>query len=164
MCGVTEIESINLLGPIALTHGMLEKERDQELRKYLHTRCEFKPELCLARTLAEYSGSEFTLDDEMQNVGGGRGGGFTGHEPPRASVARDNLLDMLSDARSVAPLVLTARLHAAVNDQSYFYVFGHATASKEFIVSIIFLRPLRLVCWAFGLFDFEALSNRVSLQ
>lgn len=139
MCGVTEVESINLLGPVALTHGMLEKERDQELKKYLHTRCEFKPELCLARTLAEYSGSEFTLDDQVHS---GVGIEFTGHEPARASVARDNLLDILSDARSVAPVVLTARLHAAVNDQSYFYVFGHATASKEFIVSIILERTL----------------------
>lgn len=128
---MTEVESAHLLGPVALTHGMLEKERDQELRKYLHTRCEFKPELCVARTLAEYTGTEFTLDDQMH-------GGFTGHEPDRASVARDNLLDMLSDARSAAPTVLTARLHAAANVQSYFYVFGHTTASREFLVSIFF--------------------------
>lgn len=130
MYGVTEIESAHLLGPVGLTHGLLEKERDQELRKYLHTRCEFKPELCLAYTLKEYVGSsesDFTLGDQASS--------FSGPGLDRAKLARDKLLDMLSDARSVAPVSLMGRLHAAVNPQSYFYVFGHVGSAKEGTVS-----------------------------
>lgn len=113
------MESINLLDAVALTHGMLEKERDQDLNKYLGIRCELNHEVCLLRTLAEYIGKDFGTNDQSF-------GGFA---------TRDMLLDMLSDARTVAPMVLTARYHATVNPQSYFYVFGHTTSSRNFIVS-----------------------------
>lgn len=98
---------------------MLEKERDQDLNKYLGIRCELNHEVCLLRTLAEYIGKDFVTNDQSL-------GGFA---------TRDMLLDMLSDARTVAPMVLTARYHAMVNPQSYFYVFGHTTSSRNFIVS-----------------------------
>ncbi|CAH1117824.1 unnamed protein product [Phaedon cochleariae] len=123
--GVTELESVHLLGPVALTQGLLEKERDQQLRAYFYSRCEVKPELCLQRTLDEYGQSELPQRDSA--------GGFTGDEPDRASLARNALLDILSDARSVAPVVQTGRYHAALNLQSYFYVFTHRTQSKEYI-------------------------------
>ncbi|KAJ8977444.1 hypothetical protein NQ317_007800, partial [Molorchus minor] len=126
MYGVTEQESIHLLGPVELTHGMLEKERDQELRKYMRTRCEMRPELCLVRTLAEYTASEFSPHDQKY-------GDYTGHEPDKASLARDALLDILSDARTVASTVQMAKYHSALNLQSYFYVFTHKTRSKEYI-------------------------------
>lgn len=119
LSGLTEVESINLLDAVALTHGMLEKERDQDLNKYLGIRCELNHEVCLLRTLAEYLGKDFVTSDQSQ-------GGLA---------TRDMLLDMLSDARTAAPMVLTARYHATVNPQSYFYVFGHTTASRNFIVS-----------------------------
>lgn len=104
---------------VALTHGMLEKERDQDLNKYLSIRCELNHEVCLLRTLAEYIGKDFVTNDQSL-------GGFA---------TRDMLLDMLSDARTVGPMILTARYHATVNPQSYFYVFGHTTSSRNFIVS-----------------------------
>ncbi|CAH0557834.1 unnamed protein product [Brassicogethes aeneus] len=128
MYGVSELESVHLLGPVELTHGMLEKERDEELRSYVRSRCEMEPELCLARTLAEYTQPEFALNDE--NIPQPKS---TGQEPDRATLARDALLDILSDARTVAPIVQTARYHAALNLQSYFYVFAHKTSSKEYI-------------------------------
>lgn len=59
-----------------------------------------------------------------------------GSEPDRAKIARDTLLDILSDARTVAPLVQTAKYHAELNQQSYFYVFTHKTMSKEYLVSV----------------------------
>ncbi|KAF5307772.1 hypothetical protein FQR65_LT06643 [Abscondita terminalis] len=131
MYGVTEIESAHLLGPVGLTHGLLEKERDQELKKYLRVKCETKPELCLSRTLEEYIGkvTEFAYLDQ---------GRSSYSSPPgidRAKQARDKLLDMLSDARSVAPTVQMGKLHSVANPQSYFYVFGHAPSSKEHIRS-----------------------------
>lgn len=98
---------------------MLEKERDQDLNKYLSMRCELNQEVCQLRTLAEYIGPDFAMNDQSL-------GGFA---------TRDMLLDMLSDARTVAPMVLTGRYHASVNPQSYFYVFGHTTASRYFTVS-----------------------------
>ncbi|XP_065163023.1 uncharacterized protein [Atheta coriaria] len=127
MYGVTEVESVQLLPPVGLAFGLLEKERDHELRKFFYARCEYKPENCVAHTLEHYS----------QNVPHGpqqyQMDGFP--EPDRASIARDLLLDMLSDARTVAPIALTARYHASVNSQSYFYVFGHTTASREYITT-----------------------------
>ncbi|KAG5875985.1 hypothetical protein JTB14_006709 [Gonioctena quinquepunctata] len=50
MYGVAEIESINLLGPVAVRQGMLGKERDRELYAYFRIRCEMKPNICLERT------------------------------------------------------------------------------------------------------------------
>ncbi|XP_057664860.1 neuroligin-4, X-linked-like [Diorhabda carinulata] len=127
--GVTEIESINLLDPVALSQGLLLKERDQELRTYFRSRCEIKPELCLQRTLDEYGANDisqtYKANDPVY--------GYRAHEPDQASQARDTLLDILSDARSVAPLVQMARYHATVNMQSYFYVFKHKTHSREYI-------------------------------
>lgn len=130
MYGITELESIHLLGPVALTHGMLEKERDEELRKYVRSRCEMKPELCLMQTLEEYTGSESAVNDQEYGGEGGQG-------TSKAFLARNALLDILSDARSVAPIVQMAKYHAALNLQSYFYVFTHKTHSKDYIVSFI---------------------------
>lgn len=56
-------------------------------------------------------------------------------QPDRATLARDELLDILSDARTVAPVVQTGLYHSAINLQSYFYVFSHKTHSKEYPVS-----------------------------
>ncbi|KAK4880718.1 hypothetical protein RN001_008864 [Aquatica leii] len=128
MYGVTEIESAHLLGPVGLTHGLLEKERDQELKKYLRVKCETKPELCVSRTLEEYIGKviEFPVHDQARNT-------FTQPGIDRAKQARDKLLEILSDARSTAPVVQMGKLHSVANPQSYFYVFGHAPSSKEHI-------------------------------
>nr|WCC58147.1 carboxylesterase [Pharsalia antennata] len=126
MYGVTELESIHLLGPVALTHGMLEKERDEELRKYFSSRCEKKPELCLMQTLEEYTGSEFASNYREDRDSEGR-------EISKAFLARNALLDILSDARTVAPIVQMGKYHAALNLQSYFYVFTHKTHSRNYI-------------------------------
>lgn len=128
MYGVTELESIHLLSADALKFGMLEKDRDQELRRYLRSKCEMKPELCLTKALAEYTRSEFSMDDG--------GYGYSGHEPDKASLARDALLDILSDARTVAPMVQMGMYHSELNQGSYFYVFTHKTLSKGHLVSI----------------------------
>lgn len=68
MYGVTQSEGYNLLGPIALTHGMLEKERDGELRQYLQSRCELMPELCFARTLNEYTSGDVVGDPILNDA------------------------------------------------------------------------------------------------
>ncbi|CAG9853637.1 unnamed protein product [Phyllotreta striolata] len=130
MYGVTEMESINLLDPLTFSQGMLLKERDKELRTYFRTRCEMKPELCLQRTLDEYSHGDI-LQNNVQKKDGVYD--YSGYEPDQASLARDTLLDILSDARSVAPMVQMAKYHAAVNMQSYFYVFKHKTESRDYI-------------------------------
>ncbi|KAK5647073.1 hypothetical protein RI129_005537 [Pyrocoelia pectoralis] len=126
MYGVTEIESAHLLGPVGLTHGLLEKERDQELKRYLRLKCEAKPELCLARTLEEYLGKvhDFPVQDQARES-------YTETGIDRAKLARDKLLEILSDARTLSPIVQMGKLHSVANPQSYFYVFGHAPSSKE---------------------------------
>ncbi|KYB27545.1 neuroligin-3 [Tribolium castaneum] len=125
MYGVTELESIHLLPADALKLGMLEKDRDQALRRYLESRCEIKPDWCVTRTLAEYTQLDFMEDESF---GGYRDEGFD-----KASAARDALLDILSDARTVAPMVQMGQYHSALNRGSFFYVFTHKTMSKEYI-------------------------------
>lgn len=124
MYGVTEIESIDLLNPVALIQGMLERERDDELQKYFSHRCT-KSDLCVDRTLKEY----------VQK----RNGDLNEYRSPsfgKAFQVRDVLLDILSDARTVGPVIQTGRYHSTPNIQSYFYVFTHKTHSREHIVSI----------------------------
>lgn len=116
---------------------MLENDRDRELSRYLRSRCEMKPELCVTKTLEQYSKPEFTksefiLDDQIY-------GGYAGQEPDRASLARNALLDILSDARTVAPMVQMAKYHSALTAQSYFYVFTHKTFNSEHIVSRLYI-------------------------
>lgn len=122
MYGITETESVNLLNPVYLLHGMLDKELEKELTDYMNVCCELKPTKCKINALYKYRD------------------GSTGYDDPRRNnviKARDVLLDILSDARSVAPMTRMARHHNVLNPQSYFYVFGHVTASRNSIVSMI---------------------------
>lgn len=121
MLGTSEVESLYLLNSIGLTHGLLEKELYQELRQYLNLYCEMNVELCINKTLEEYKDLQETNEE-------------------RAIIARNTLLDILSDARTVAPLLLTAKYHASLNSdtETFFYLFAHRTASKAYIVSIIY--------------------------
>ncbi|XP_060518192.1 neuroligin-4, Y-linked-like [Cylas formicarius] len=131
MYGVTELESKHLAfgGDVALTHGMLERERDNELKKYMRTRCEMKPDTCFMEAMAKYKYDHRRFQSEQEF------GDYSGHEPDRATLARDELLDILSDARTVAPLIQTGLYHSRLNMQSYFYVFAHKTHSKEYIIN-----------------------------
>lgn len=45
---------------------------------------------------------------------------------------RDVVLDILSDARVVGPLLQTGMFHADVNRRNYMYVFGHNSATGPF--------------------------------
>ncbi|CAH1131107.1 unnamed protein product [Ceutorhynchus assimilis] len=129
MYGVTEMESIHLPlgGDVALIHGMLENERDDELQKYMRIRCEMKPEVCFGETRAKYNYDKPTFQRDQGPSG------WMSQQPDKATLARDELLDILSDARTVAPVIQTGLYHSALNLQSYFYVFAHKTHSKEYI-------------------------------
>ncbi|XP_044751984.1 neuroligin-4, Y-linked-like isoform X2 [Coccinella septempunctata] len=104
MFGVTEWESKNMLGREELMNGMPQKQRDQELLNYLGFTCEKVPDLC-----SIYSGSYYENKETV----------------------RDNLLDILSDARTVAPMLKMGILHSSATSHSYFYVFTHKTKLKE---------------------------------
>ncbi|KAJ8870817.1 hypothetical protein PR048_027116 [Dryococelus australis] len=112
--GVTELESYHLLGGVALSYGLLERERDQLLHSYFQDKFQFKPDVALAETLKEYT-------DWRQS-----------QSRPMAEEHRDVLLDILSDARVVAPLVKTANFHSSANPKSYFYVFTHKSLFGDF--------------------------------
>lgn len=122
MYGVTDMESVDQLNPIALFYGMLEKERNTELQKYFDFRCEQKSKLCFNKTLHRYNVNIYGETEK-----------FAGLATDKAN--RDVLLDILSDARTVAPVIETGRYHSKLNIQSYFYVFSHKTNSKEYQVS-----------------------------
>lgn len=68
MYGVTELESLHLPlgGDVPLMYGMLEKERDEELMRYMRTRCELKPEACFSATKAKYNYNERSVSSRLQ--------------------------------------------------------------------------------------------------
>nr|XP_022919019.1 uncharacterized protein LOC111427894 [Onthophagus taurus] len=120
MYGVTELESVHLLGNVALNHGLLEREFRSELSDYMDTRCESKS-FCVEHIIGEYkAGSLFNRDSPLP----------ISPFDEAAGQARDILLDLLSDARTAAPVVMMGKLHSTRNSSSYFYVFGHSTASR----------------------------------
>ncbi|XP_050302600.1 neuroligin-4, Y-linked-like [Anthonomus grandis grandis] len=133
MFGVTELESLHLSlgGDQALFYGLYESKRDEELRKYMRMRCEIKPEACFAQTRARYNYEDRNFQKEQPVY-------WIQDQPDRATLARDELLDILSDARTVAPLVLTGLYHAAANYQTYFYVFSHKTSSRNYLRNLSF--------------------------
>ena len=45
---------------------------------------------------------------------------------------RDSILEILSDARVVAPVIQMADLHSAIRQRSYFYVFAHQTTNGDY--------------------------------
>ncbi|XP_017886220.2 uncharacterized protein LOC108628656 [Ceratina calcarata] len=122
MYGVTESEKFHALPPIALLHGMLDDQRDEVLREHAKATHELDPELILSKILEQYG--DFSA-------------GYTGEYILKN---RDLVLDALSDAGTVAPLILTADLHSRANPKSYMYVFSHPKATQDYSgVSTFFL-------------------------
>uniref|UniRef100_A0A1I8NXI0 Carboxylesterase type B domain-containing protein n=1 Tax=Stomoxys calcitrans TaxID=35570 RepID=A0A1I8NXI0_STOCA len=105
--GITESESYHSLGAEALDEGLRENERDNLLRFYMQSRFDVRPDLALAATLKKYS-DMYTNPIKATNM-----------------EHRDVVLDILSDARVVGPLIQTGLFHAEVNRRNYMYVFGH---------------------------------------
>ncbi|KAH8420801.1 hypothetical protein KR222_005399 [Zaprionus bogoriensis] len=112
--GITESESYHTLAALALEEGLRENERDNLLRFYMQTRFDVRPDLALAATLKKYQ--------DMYN------------NPIKATNLehRDVVLDILSDARVVGPLLQTGMFHADVNRRNYMYVFGHNSATGPY--------------------------------
>nr|NP_001246966.1 neuroligin 1, isoform E [Drosophila melanogaster]NP_731172.2 neuroligin 1, isoform D [Drosophila melanogaster]AAF53998.3 neuroligin 1, isoform D [Drosophila melanogaster]ABC86275.1 RE29404p [Drosophila melanogaster]AFH06285.1 neuroligin 1, isoform E [Drosophila melanogaster] len=112
--GITESESYHTLAALALEEGLRENERDNLLRFYMQSRFDIRPDLALAATLKKYQ--------DMYN------------NPIKATNLehRDVVLDILSDARVVGPLLQTGMFHADVNRRNYMYVFGHNSATGPF--------------------------------
>ncbi|KAM8704467.1 hypothetical protein ACLKA7_008988 [Drosophila subpalustris] len=112
--GITESESYHTLAALALDEGLRENERDNLLRFYMQTRFDVRPDLALAATLKKYQ--------DMYN------------NPIKATNLehRDVVLDILSDARVVGPLLQTGAFHADVPRRNYMYVFGHNSATGPY--------------------------------
>ncbi|XP_058058943.1 uncharacterized protein LOC131209816 [Anopheles bellator] len=112
--GMTELESYHILNAVALTYGLLENERDNLLRFYMQNRFEIRPDLALAATLREYT--DIYMDPNKA----------------LADEHRDNLLEILSDARVASPMVQTGLYLSKVNPKCYMYVFGHNSEAGEY--------------------------------
>lgn len=74
------------------------------------------PELTLTATLAQYTDRDraWTSSGALEN--------------------RDTLLEILSDAMVLAPLVQLADIQSEVNENTYFYVFTHRSTFSEYEV------------------------------
>ncbi|KAF9405877.1 hypothetical protein HW555_013556 [Spodoptera exigua] len=114
LSGVTELERYHDFGVIELEHGVLENQRDDFIRKYAKIIFEGAEDETLKSILKEYSPSK--LDPQRWNV----------------ETNRDVILNMFSDARTLAPVVRFANYQSQANRQSYFYVFGHNSISSDY--------------------------------
>ncbi|VVD05479.1 unnamed protein product [Leptidea sinapis] len=114
LSGVTELESYHEFGVIELDHGILETQRDEFIRKYAKIVYDGAEDLALKEILKQYSPSK--LDPQRWPV----------------ETNRDVILNMFSDARTLAPMIRLANYQSKANGQSYFYVFGHNSVSTEY--------------------------------
>ncbi|XP_050684582.1 neuroligin-4, Y-linked-like isoform X2 [Leptidea sinapis] len=114
LSGVTELESYHEFGVIELDHGILETQRDEFIRKYAKIVYDGAEDLALKEILKQYSPSK--LDPQRWPV----------------ETNRDVILNMFSDARTLAPMIRLANYQSKANRQSYFYVFGHNSVSTEY--------------------------------
>lgn len=114
MFGVTELESYHQLNAAALEHGLLERDKNNLLRFYMQNRFEIRPDVALVETLKEYTDS------------------YTDPKRAKAEEHRETLLEILSDARVVSPLIQTGLYHAKVNPRTYMYVFGHNSEAGDY--------------------------------
>ncbi|XP_071440395.1 neuroligin-4, X-linked [Hetaerina americana] len=122
LLGTTQREAHHSLSAAALAHGLLQRERDDKIKKYVRARYEIAPDQVFAAILKHYDPGFGSVMDS----------GLAASDATRAEQHRDILLQLLGDARSVAPMVQTADFHSAVNPKSYFYVFSHRTKFGDY--------------------------------
>lgn len=122
LLGFTEREAHHSLGAAALAHGLLQRERDAAIKEYVRARYEMAPDQVFAAILQHYDAG----------FGAKHSSGMAASDATLAEQHRDILLEILGDARSVAPMVQTADYHSAVNPKSYFYVFSHRTKFGDY--------------------------------
>lgn len=65
----------------------------------------------------------------LEHYGGNSLEGFTDEYLTKN---RDLVLDALSDSGTVAPLMMTGRIHSKANPKSYMYVFSHPRAMQDY--------------------------------
>ncbi|KPJ19593.1 Neuroligin-4, Y-linked [Papilio machaon] len=114
LSGVTELESYHDFGVIELDSGILENQRDDFIKKYMKITFEGAEQEAVKDILKQYSKSK--ADPQRWNV----------------DTNRDVILDLFSDARTLAPMISFANYQSKANRQSYFYVFGHNSISTEY--------------------------------
>ncbi|CAK1541357.1 unnamed protein product [Leptosia nina] len=114
LSGVTELESYHDFGVIELDHGILENQRDDFIGKYAKIVFEGAEAIALKEILKQYSPSK--VDPQRWSV----------------EINRDVVLNLFSDARTLAPMISLANYQSKANRQSYFYVFAHNSVSTEY--------------------------------
>ncbi|XP_053601561.1 uncharacterized protein LOC128670152 [Plodia interpunctella] len=114
LSGVTELESYHDFGAMELELGMLETQRDDLITKYAEIVLGGDGKELMKEILRQYLPSK--LDPQRWGV----------------NENRDVILNIFSDARTLAPVISFADYQSKANRQSYFYVFGHNSISTEY--------------------------------
>ncbi|XP_031621624.1 uncharacterized protein LOC116339730 [Contarinia nasturtii] len=112
--GVTENESYNSINAIGIMHGLLESERDGYLRFYMQNRFD-RPDVVM----------DLALNTYKANI-------CTNPKNPTPEENRDIVLEILSDARFVAPLIQTGNYHSKANPRTYMYLFSHISKAGDY--------------------------------
>uniref|UniRef100_A0A0P6GKJ8 Neuroligin-4, Y-linked n=1 Tax=Daphnia magna TaxID=35525 RepID=A0A0P6GKJ8_9CRUS len=112
MYGVTQSESFHLLNAATLQFGLTETERNRIIRTYVRNSYASNIDQVTAAILNEYTDWKNPVRDTEEY--------------------RDSILEILSDARVVAPVIQMADFHSAIRQRSYFYVFTHQTTNGDY--------------------------------
>ncbi|XP_057369904.1 neuroligin-4, X-linked-like isoform X3 [Daphnia carinata] len=112
MYGVTQSESFHLLNAATLQFGLTETERNRIIRTYVRNSYASNIDQVTAAIRKEYTDWKNPVRDTEEY--------------------RDSILEILSDARVVAPVIQMADLHSAIRQRSYFYVFTHQTTNGDY--------------------------------
>lgn len=113
--GMTEIESLNILGREAIQNGIPQVERDHNIRRYLVNRFDKRPEIAIMSTLKQYTSSRL----------------FMKPKPVSQLEHRDMLLEILSDARVVAPMSELIDIRRRVNSSLTFPLSAFSFQSRQ---------------------------------
>ncbi|CAG0897892.1 unnamed protein product, partial [Cyprideis torosa] len=112
MQGVVRAESFHLFSSREIQYGLQEREMNQMISDFVKNVYSQKSRDVYAAVMVEY----------------------TDWSEPSGDLARrrQKAMDILSDARWIAPQVKTAELHSNLRSQSYFYEFLHQTQHGVF--------------------------------
>ncbi|XP_055317248.1 uncharacterized protein LOC129576332 [Sitodiplosis mosellana] len=113
--GVTETESYNRINAIEIKQGLSDHERDDYLRFYMQNQFDRVADVAMDLALNTYT----------SNI-------CTNPRKPTREENRDIVLEILSDARYVAPLIQTGNYHSKLNPLTYMYLFSHISKAGDY--------------------------------
>ncbi|XP_065576080.1 neuroligin-4, X-linked-like isoform X2 [Artemia franciscana] len=112
MYGVTQAESLHGFNEATLADGLTEEDRNRAVRTFVRNVFESNIDAISAAIINEYTNwKSLTYDTK---------------------IFRDSLIDIISDAQTVCPMINLADIHSSLRAKSYFYVFAYQSTYGDY--------------------------------